>query len=284
MVTANERRGSESELLGTEFAPPHRAARIHQLLRGRDDLAVEDFEAIHADAFAITALPLCALLRGLEAAGPGAEVRRTILEWDGVMAAGSRGAAAFAAWRSALTRRICAEPVLAPLLDDTVYGALLAPYLTLAGHVGLALEPLADAGTPYGIDVRRLAVEALEDAAGHPEAWGETHVFSPLHAFDTADADLVAPPVPVGAGVGRRGHGAVHGLAARRHRRGLPRLGGPLRVGPGGPVGERLGGADGRLGRPAVTAPPRPARCCGCCGRARGRSPRRGWAGGGRQG
>ena len=40
----------------------------------------------------------------------------------GVMAAGSRGAAAFAAWRSALTVRICAEPVLAPLLDDLVHG------------------------------------------------------------------------------------------------------------------------------------------------------------------
>lgn len=196
VVTANERRGSESELLGTEFAPPHRAARIHQLLRGRDDLAAADFEAIHGDAFAITALPLCALLRGLEADGAGEEVRRTVLEWDGVMAAGSRGAAAFAAWRSALTTRICAEPVLAPLLDDSGHGALLAPYLTLASNVGLALEPLAAAGTPYGIDVRRLAVEALEDAAGHPEAWGETHVFSPLHAFDTADADLVAPRVP----------------------------------------------------------------------------------------
>ena len=51
VVTANERRGSESDLLGTEFASPHRAARIHQLLRGRDDLTVEDFAEIHGDAF-----------------------------------------------------------------------------------------------------------------------------------------------------------------------------------------------------------------------------------------
>ncbi len=197
VVTANERRGSESGLLGTEFAPPHRAARIHQLLRGRDDLTVDDFAEIHGDSFTITALPLCAMLRDLAPGPAGEEVRQTILGWDGVMAAGSRGAAGFAAWRSALTKRICAEPVLAPLLDDEPYGELFAPYLSLEASVGLALEPLTDAGTPFGIDVRRLATEALDDAAGHPDAWGETHVLGPTHAFHLADADLEPPQLPV---------------------------------------------------------------------------------------
>jgi penicillin amidase len=197
VVTANERRGSESELLGNEFAPPHRAARIHQLLRGRDDLTVDDFAEIHGDSFAITALPLCAMLRDLTPGPEGEPVLQAILGWDGVMAAGSRGAAAFAAWRTALTRRICAEPALAPLLDDSRHGPLLAPYLSLAGSIGLALEPLANARTPYGIDVRRHATEALADAAGHPEAWGETHVFAATHAFDLADSDLEPPEVPV---------------------------------------------------------------------------------------
>jgi len=196
VVTANERRGSESDLLGNEFAPPHRAARIHALLRGRDDLAVADFEAILGDCFAITALPLCALLRELAPGPAGVAVRDAILEWDGVMAAGSRGAAAFAAWRSALAVRLCAEPALAPLLDDSVYGPLFAAYLSLPASVGLALEPLANAGTPYGIDVRRLATAALEDAAAHPDTWGESHVLAPTHAFDVADPDLESPALP----------------------------------------------------------------------------------------
>jgi penicillin G amidase len=196
VVTANERRGTESDLLGNEFAPPHRAARIHTLLRDRDDLTVDDFAMIHGDSFAITALPLCALLRELSPGPVGEEVRRTILDWDGVMASGSRGAAAFAAWRSALTRRICAEPVLAPLLDARVFGDLFAPYLSLEASVGLALEPLGEALTPYGIDVRRLATAALEDSAGHPDSWGATHVLAPTHAFDLADDDLEPPPVP----------------------------------------------------------------------------------------
>ena len=34
VVTANERRGAESDLIGTTFAPRHRAERLHALLRG----------------------------------------------------------------------------------------------------------------------------------------------------------------------------------------------------------------------------------------------------------
>jgi penicillin amidase len=196
VVTANERRGSESELLGNEFAPPHRAARIHALLRGREELTVDDFAEIQGDSFTITALPLCALVRELAPEPTGAAVRDAILEWDGVMAAESRGAAAFAAWRSALTTRLCAEPALAPLQDASGHGPLFAPYLSLEASVGRALERLAATRTPYGIDVRRLATLALEDAAGHPDAWGETHVFSPTHGFDLADPDLEPPAVP----------------------------------------------------------------------------------------
>ncbi len=196
VVTANERRGSESELLGSEFASPHRAARLHALLRGRDDLTVEDFEDILGDSFTLTALPLCAMVRDLEPGPAGKPVRDAILEWDGVMAAGSRGAAAFAAWRNALTTRLCAEPVLAALRDYSVYGPLFAPYLNLEASVGWGLEPLVNARTPYGIDVRRLAAEALEDSAEHPDAWGDTHVFGPTHAFDLADPDLTPPAVP----------------------------------------------------------------------------------------
>lgn len=196
VVTANERRGSESDLLGSEFASPHRAARIHALLRGRDDLTVEDFQDILGDSFTISALPLCAMVRDLAPGSAGEPVRDAILEWDGVMAAGSRGAAAFAAWRGALATRLCAEPVFAPLLDSSVHGPLFAQYLSLEASVGWAIEPLVEARTPYGIDVRRLASEALEDAADHSGAWGDTHVFGPTHGFDLADADLSPPAVP----------------------------------------------------------------------------------------
>ena len=197
VVTANERRGSESDLLGTEFAPAHRANRIDELLRDRDGLTADDFAAIHGDVSTTADRVMGDLLRELAPGPAGEGVRQAILGWDGVMAAGSPGAAAYAAWRRALTRRLCAEPVLAPLLDDSVHGPLFAPYLELAVHVGLALEPLVEARTPFGVDLRRLATEALDDADGHPETWGETHVLGPTHGFDLADADLEPPELPV---------------------------------------------------------------------------------------
>ena len=260
VVTANERRGSESELLGSEFAPPHRAARIHALLRGRDDLTVRGLRGHPRRLVRDHRAPAVRDGPGPGArAGGGAGPRR-----DPGVGRRDGGRAPAAPRRSrpggARSPRGCAPSRSSRRCATySVYGPLFAPYLSLEASVGWALEPLADARTPFGIDVRRLATEALEDAAGHPDAWGDTHVFAPTHAFDLADAGPRAARAADHAGVRRHRHGPLHRVAARAHRRGLPRLGRPLRVGPRRPRAERLGGADGRLGRPAVVAPPRPA-------------------------
>lgn len=199
VVTANESRGAESRLIGTTFAPQHRAQRLHALLRGRDDLTLDDFEAFHNDTLNTAALGPVRLIRDLRPGPAGAKVQGLITEWDGRMDADSAGAAAFAAWRTALTRRLVAEPVFADLLDSGVHGAVFAPYLDLTASVGLAIETIvaaSAAGDPFGVDVRRLATVALDDAAGHPPTWGATHVLGPTHAFDLGGDDLVAPPVP----------------------------------------------------------------------------------------
>ncbi|GAA1132439.1 penicillin acylase family protein [Nocardioides aquiterrae] len=175
VVTANDRRGPDSAAVGTDFAPPHRAARIGALLDGRTGLAAADFAAIHGDTLLLSAPVFQAFLREL----PAGPVRDEILAWDGHMDAGSPGAAAFAAWRSALTRRIAAEAVLAPLAEPLVDDPELTPWLTVTGRVGLALEALVAARTPFGIDLAALAAAALADAAGHPATWGETHVVAP---------------------------------------------------------------------------------------------------------
>ena len=72
VVTANERRGPESDAVGSGFAPPFRADRIRQLLAGRDDLRPADFAAIHGD----TLLATVDLLRTL-AAGRARRLGRT---------------------------------------------------------------------------------------------------------------------------------------------------------------------------------------------------------------
>ena len=197
VVTANERRGDESDAIGTEFAAPHRAERIAEQLSGRADLTVADFATLLGDTLSGSYSLLMPLVRELAPTARGERVRQEILAWDGRMDADSSSAAAFAAWRSALTARIAGEPVLAPLADAYVHGPVFAPYLDLTGSVGLALETLVTHGTPFGIDVRRLATLALDDAADHPASWGETHVLGPTHGFDLADADLLPPDIPV---------------------------------------------------------------------------------------
>ncbi len=195
VVTANERRGPESDAIGTDFAPPHRAERVRALLDGRTDLTAADFAAIHADTLLLQAPVFQDLLRSVPPDPAG--VRDAILAWDGRMDVDSSGAAAFAAWRGALARRVAAQPVLAPLdepiVTDPQTGPVLAPWLTLAGRVALALESLVRAGRPCGIDLPTLATEALADAAGHPATWGETHVVRP-------EGDPV-PPFPLGGDI-----------------------------------------------------------------------------------
>lgn len=182
VVTANERRGPESADLGVEFAPPHRADRIRALLDGRDDLTPDDFAAFHNDTLLGTVPHLTAVV-------PGA-----FDGWDGRMDAGSASAAYFAAWRSALVLRIAAEPVFAPLREP-VEDAVFAPWFDVTGRIALALPSLVAEGTPYGVDVAALAQLALEDARDHPSTWGETHVVTPVHAFE--GHGLAGPPLPL---------------------------------------------------------------------------------------
>ncbi|MDF9716372.1 penicillin acylase family protein [Nocardioides sp. ChNu-153] len=198
VVTANERRGAESEPIGASFAPPYRARRIARLLDGRTGLEADDFAAIHRDTLLLSAARTQALLAALPEPGPaGAPVREAVLAWDGHAEAGSGGAAAFAAWRSALVRLLVAEPAFDALRDPTTYGGELAPYQSLTARLALALDALLEAERPFGVDVAALAVRAFEDAAGHPATWGESHVLDPAHGFELLGVDLATHPVPL---------------------------------------------------------------------------------------
>ena len=181
VVTANERRGPHSTAVGSSFAPPHRSRRLHELLEGRTGLTPEDFRAFHNDTLLLPAEQLRRLVPG------------EFDDWDCRMDADSPTAAAFAAWRSALVRRIAADPVFAPL-HEPKHSPLFAAWLDVTARIALALPGLAAAGTPYGIDVAALAQLALEDSREHPPTWGDTHVVTPVHAFEMHG--LEPPEVP----------------------------------------------------------------------------------------
>ncbi|MFH8802747.1 penicillin acylase family protein [Streptomyces sp. NPDC017936] len=182
-VMANQR--GPAAPLGVEFAPPHRADRIRELLDGRRTWSADDMAAIHTDTHLASAAPLLDHLAALDdLTGPAAGLRDRLLRWDRRMDADSEDAARFAALRSALVRRLAAQPAFAALTTPPAYPEVLLPWLALLPRVGYALEHLLRAEDLYGIDRPALVREAVEEVAAQPAArWGDTHRLVPWRAL-----------------------------------------------------------------------------------------------------
>ncbi|SHI16298.1 penicillin acylase family protein [Streptomyces sp. 3214.6] len=185
-VMANQR-GPAAEL-GVEFAPPHRADRIRALLDEKRAWSASDMPALHTDTYLASAAPLLDHLAALDdLTAPAAELRDRLLRWDRRMDADSREAARFAALRSALVRRLAAQPAFAALTTPPAYPEVFLPWLALLPRIGFALEHLLRAEKLYGIDRPALVRQALEEVAGRqpepPARWGDTHRLAPWRAL-----------------------------------------------------------------------------------------------------
>ncbi|MEV5607192.1 GNAT family N-acetyltransferase [Streptomyces sp. NPDC052225] len=192
-VMANER--SLAAPLGTEFAPPHRARRIAELLGERAVWDAEAMADIHTDTELASARPLLKLIEALDGlTAEGAALRESLLNWDRRMAAGSVRAAAYARVRSAVVRRLSAHPALSRLTGlGAAYPEIFRPWLALVPRVAYGLENLLTADhIPYG---ERLSAvrEAVEAVAVLPDAtWGELHRLAPWQALHDPDAEWPA--------------------------------------------------------------------------------------------
>ncbi|MGC9442713.1 penicillin acylase family protein [Streptomyces sp. WG5] len=183
-VMANQR--GPAAPLGVEFAPPHRADRITALLAGKERWSAACMPAIHTDTHLASAAPLLDHLAALDALPPEAgALRDRLLAWDRRMDAGSTDAAAYAAVRAAVVRRLAAHPVLAAASVPPAYPEVLLPWLALVPRVGYALEHLLRAEDLYGIDRAGAVRAALEEVAASPPAgtWGDTHRLAPWRAL-----------------------------------------------------------------------------------------------------
>ncbi|MFF0680170.1 penicillin acylase family protein [Streptomyces tendae] len=118
-----------------------------------------------------------------------AALRDRLLAWDRRMDADSADAAAYAAVRSAVVRRLAAHPALASAAVAPAYPEVLQPWLALVPRVAYALEHLLRADDLYGIDRAATVRAALEEVAGRPPAgpWGDTHRLAPWRALPDAD-------------------------------------------------------------------------------------------------
>ncbi|MEU8591852.1 penicillin acylase family protein [Streptomyces sp. NPDC048664] len=186
-VMANQR--GPATPFGVEFAPPHRAARIQALLEREDAWTAGDMAAIHTDTHLASAAPLIARLRALDGLStPAAGLRESLLHWNRHMDADSTEAAAFAAVRGAVVRRLAAEPAFAALATPPAYPDVFLPWLALLPRTGFALEHLLDAEDLYGIDRTAIVRDALEEVAQDPPSgpWGDTHRLAAWRALDQA--------------------------------------------------------------------------------------------------
>lgn len=187
-VMANQR--GLATPLGVEFAPPHRAHRIAELLGGPTAWSAKDMRAIHTDTRLASAGPLLDLLAGLDGLGPEAvHLRERLLRWDRRMAADSTDAASFSRVRAAVVRGLAAHPALAGLAAPAPYPGLFLPWLALLPRVGYALESLLTGELLTGADRAEIVRAALEGVAraGEPTVpWGELHRLAPWQALPDA--------------------------------------------------------------------------------------------------
>lgn len=189
-VMANQR--GPAAPLGVEFAPPHRARRIAALLARQHRWSAAGMAAIHTDTHLASAAPLLDHLAALDAqdlTGPASALRARLLAWDRHMDADSADAAAFAALRGAVVRRLAAEPALAATATPLPYPDVFRPWLALVPRIGFALEHLLAAEDLFGIDRPAAVRAALEEVAAAPPsgAWGDTHRLAPWRALPSED-------------------------------------------------------------------------------------------------
>ncbi|MFJ3958513.1 penicillin acylase family protein [Arthrobacter sp. NPDC090010] len=194
-VSANDRAAAAGADIAFEFAAPHRARRIRELLEttwADAPLGVPEMERIQHDV-RLGSLP--GYRTALEQLGPtgltdtARTLRRRLLDWDGEMTADSLDAAAFAVFRDALARLLADGPVFAPLGRATGHSPLFGPWLSAAARIGLALETLLTAEIP-GLDIAAALRAALEQASHDDDerGWGDLHRLHALHRRPSPEA------------------------------------------------------------------------------------------------
>uniref|UniRef100_A0AAU1ZUD2 Penicillin acylase family protein n=1 Tax=Streptomyces sp. NBC_00093 TaxID=2975649 RepID=A0AAU1ZUD2_9ACTN len=171
--------------LGAEFAPPHRADRITELLRRSHDWTAPEMTTVHMDTQLPSAAPLLDRVAETDPRTPAAAgLRERLLAWDRRMDADNTAAADYARLRSVVVRRIAAAPQLKSLAGPLPCPAVFEPWLNLTGKVAFALENLLATDLLPGLDLPGIVADALEETAGaDPVTWGELHRLAPLRVF-----------------------------------------------------------------------------------------------------
>ncbi|WP_426245662.1 penicillin acylase family protein [Nocardioides sp. LHG3406-4] len=192
VVTANDRATPAYDAIGLDFAPPHRARRITELLEAQPRLDVSAAGAVLADVRQTGGEALLARIAALDGlVGRDREVADRLAAWDREMTVDSEEAALFVRLRDHLVQGICAAGVLRALRAPSPYGDLLAPWFSLEARVAASIDTLLAHGRPWGLPLEPLLRDAVSAAGrAHEERWGDVHRYQALsqHGVGTAPA------------------------------------------------------------------------------------------------
>ncbi|WP_416222996.1 GNAT family N-acetyltransferase [Streptomyces sp. VB1] len=198
-VMANER--GLAAPLGVEFAPPHRARRIRELLAARTDWSPAALAAVHTDTLLASSRPLLSLLARSPGLGPAARrLRDRLLRWDRHMDAHSTDATLYARLRTDVVHRLAGHPALKGVTGaadpwrSAAHPALFRPWLAAVPRIGYALESLLTVGLLTYEDRLALVAASAEAVAAAaektpPGPWGEQHRLSPWQALPDLTPD-----------------------------------------------------------------------------------------------
>jgi penicillin amidase len=221
VVTCNHRLLPDdyAHFLGEAWMNGYRARRIVDVFEGKDQLAVDDFRALHVDFTCLPGREFVARLQGLSSDDADVQLAlERLAAWDGQLGADSVGGALYEVARYALVRNLL-EPGLGQELTTRLMGQgfhpLLLPAHEFYGHdtvVALRLLDDADswwvrqAGGREALLARSLkqAVAWLREELGPAVEgwqWGKIHrvIFAhPLSLQKPLDQVFDRGPFPIG--------------------------------------------------------------------------------------
>ena len=182
-VMANQR--ALSAEMGSDFSPPHRANRIHEIIDSKHNWSAKDMERIHTDCYLSTAYIIVDRLKVEQDLSEEAlSLVGRLTSWDFHMKAGSSEAAIFSKLRALIVNKICESPELkniASISSEGRYSDLFSPWLCLKSRIAFGLESILIKGI-LGIDTQSIVRESLIELSGQDDlnmTWVDLHEVTP---------------------------------------------------------------------------------------------------------
>ncbi|MEO1103186.1 MAG: penicillin acylase family protein [Pseudomonadota bacterium] len=211
VISANEEPQGSPVTISLFYAARHRYERIAALIGAREDLSLEDLQAIQADTYLSPAAALAGnLSQRAKRLVPGSQVAAAIAAWDGFYLPNSPGALAFELTAAALVWDLEARAVKRQV------SPYWRPFTRLTRLVASAHDDDLD-------DALTAAIRSAETSFARHQTWGGLHrlrLAHPLAKLPWLTARLPSLDLPTG-GTNETVMKSMHPFTKREHATGF---------------------------------------------------------------